>query len=77
MYKLIKDRILNKVDGVQNLVNTSCIPFDPANTDFANFKNQIQGIGESGASTEPVELQDADGNTMTTEEVTEFIATLP
>jgi hypothetical protein len=53
------------------------IPFDPANTDFARFKNEIQGIGENGESITPVELQDADGNTMTTEEVAEFITTLP
>jgi hypothetical protein len=44
------------------------IPFDPANTDYANFKKEVL----AGA-----ELQDADGNTMTTEEATEFIATLP
>jgi hypothetical protein len=63
--------------SVIDLTRMCAIPFDNANTDFANFKNQIQGIGESGASIEPVELQNADGNTMTTEEVTEFIATLP
>ena len=55
----------------------ACIPFDPANTDFARFKNEIQGIGENGESITPVELQDADGNTMTSEEVAEFITTLP
>jgi hypothetical protein len=53
------------------------IPFDPANSDFIKFKKEIQGIGEMGASITPVELQDADGNTMTSEEVAEFITTLP
>jgi len=48
------------------------IPFDSSNTDFARFKNEVQGIGK-----EPAELQDADGNTMSSEEVAEFIATLP
>jgi hypothetical protein len=43
--------------------------FDPANTNYVNFKKQI--------AEETAELQNADGNTMTTEEVTEFIATLP
>jgi len=42
--------------------------FDPANTDYANFKKEVL----AGA-----ELQDADGNTMTTEEANAFIGTLP
>ena len=42
--------------------------FDPNNGDYANFKKEVL----AGA-----ELKDADGNTMTTEEITEFIATLP
>jgi len=41
--------------------------FDPANTDYANFKKEVL----AGA-----ELQDADGNTMTTEEANAFIGTL-
>ena len=44
------------------------IPFDPANTDFANFKLDLA---------DGVELQDADGNTMSPEEVAEFLTTLP
>jgi hypothetical protein len=44
------------------------IPICADNTDYANFKKEVL----AGA-----ELQDADGNTMTTEEATEFIATLP
>ena len=42
------------------------IPFDPANTDYANFKKEVL----AGA-----ELQDADGNVMT--DASAFIATLP
>ena len=79
MYKLTKELPVHSGIPKQiiRLLDGACIPFDPDNRDFANFKNQIQGIGESGASITPVELQDADGNTMTTEEVTEFIAALP
>jgi cytochrome oxidase Cu insertion factor (SCO1/SenC/PrrC family) len=75
MYKL-RNPALGGQD-VQRLSDNAFIPFDPANTDFARFKNEIQGIGENGESITPVELQDADGNTMTTEEVAEFITTLP
>jgi hypothetical protein len=45
------------------------IPFDPANTDYANFKQEI--------SEETAQLQDANGNTMTAAEAKEFVATLP
>jgi uncharacterized protein YjbI with pentapeptide repeats len=50
------------VNGLQN----GSIPFDPANTDYANFKKEVL----AGA-----ELQDADGNVMTQADA--FIATLP
>jgi len=53
------------------------IPFDSANTDYQRFKNKIQGIGENGESIPPAQLKDADGNVMTTEQVKQFIATLP
>jgi uncharacterized protein YjbI with pentapeptide repeats len=68
MYKLIsyESRIVcvNKTEG--NIINS--IPFDPANTDYANFKKEVL----AGA-----ELQDADGNVMTQEQADAFIATLP
>jgi hypothetical protein len=44
------------------------IPFDPANTDYQQFKKDVL----AGA-----ELQDADGNVMTQEEVSTFVETLP
>jgi hypothetical protein len=62
---------------VLRLSDNASIPLDPANADFTRFKNEIQGIGERDESITPVELQDADGNTMTEEEVAEFVATLP
>jgi len=62
MYKLTNLKcVIRTTDG-------SCIPFDPANTDFANFKKEVL----AGA-----ELQDADGNVMTQEQANEFIASLP
>ena len=70
MYKLIKNPrteiidVVNKTDGQWML----SIPFDPANTDYANFKRDI----EDGA-----ELQDADGNVMTAEAAQAFVQTLP
>jgi hypothetical protein len=70
MYKLIRHPDKNVVNMVLKTVDNiqSFIPFDPANTDYANFKKDLVNGSD---------LQDADGNTMTTEEVTEFIATLP
>ncbi len=45
------------------------IPFDPANTDYANFKTAILE--------DKAQLQDADGNTMTAEQAKDFIKELP
>jgi hypothetical protein len=64
MYKLINN--FNNTQSVQRLFDGAFIPFDPANTDYANFKKEVL----AGA-----ELQDADGNVMT--QVDAFIATLP
>jgi len=51
--------------------NTYCLSFhfDPANTDYANFK---KAINEGTA-----DLQDADGNSMTSDAAKAFVATLP
>jgi len=70
MYRLVK----NEISGVINSVrivdgdNVMAIPFDPANTDYANFKKEVL----AGA-----ELQDADGNVMTQEQADDFIKELP
>ncbi len=69
MYKLIKNPNFNVIDGVQHLIDMSCIPFDPANTDYANFKEQILA--------NEAELQDADGNTMSSEAAQTFVRGLP
>jgi hypothetical protein len=52
--------LLIREDGVQ-----SCIPFDPANTDYANFKKEILA--------DEAQLQDADGNVMDKA----YVASLP
>jgi hypothetical protein len=64
MYKLT-----NNQNQVLRLSDNAFIPFDPANTDYQKFKTDVND--------ESFELQDVDGNTMTTEEVNEFIGTLP
>jgi hypothetical protein len=52
--------------GVQRLNDMSSIPFDLANTDYVNFKKEVN---------EGAELQDAEGNVLP--EAKEFIKTLP
>jgi hypothetical protein len=68
MYKLKIDQKLKIATVVEKQVGNVLysIPFDPANTDYANFKKEVL----AGA-----ELQDADGNVMT--QANEFIASLP
>ena len=53
--------------GVIRLADNAYIPINPDNTDYQTFKKEVL----AGA-----ELQDADGNTMTTEEANAFIGTL-
>ena len=70
MYQLLKDidlgYTIQKANCIKRLSDNACIPFDPANTDYQNFKKEVL----AGA-----ELQDADGNVMTQADA--FIATLP
>ena len=69
MYRLLFDRFSNKNTGVLRLSDQANIPFDPANTDYANFKKEILA--------DEAQLQDADGNTMTPEQAKTYVATLP
>ena len=55
-------------DVVKRLSDNAFIPFDPANTDYAEFKKLVA---------EGAELQDADGNVMSAEAAQGFIRTLP
>jgi len=68
MYKLLKNP-LNEISSVQRLSDNACIPFDPANTDYAEFKQQILA-GEA-------ELQDADGTPMSAEQAQDYVKGLP
>ena len=62
MYKLIKN-----AEVVKRLSDNAGIPFDPANTDYANFKAQINA--------DEAQLQDADGNVMA--DAKAYVASLP
>ena len=65
-YKLLPDcksqsnQAIMRSDG-------ACIPFDPTNTDYANFKKEILA--------DEAQLQDADGVIMT--DAKAYVATLP
>jgi hypothetical protein len=65
-YKLLKDPFTGDTTNLVKRSDGATIPFDPANTDYANFKKEVL----AGA-----ELQDADGNVMT--DVAEYVRTLP
>lgn len=67
-YKLEKD-IRTEQISIRRIMDGASIPPDPNNTDYANFKRQInEGTAQ---------LQDADGNPMTAEAAKQFVATLP
>ena len=67
MYKISQSNnpVINVISILRSEDN-ACIPFDPANTDYANFKKEVL----AGA-----ELQDADGDVMT--DASAYIASLP
>ena len=68
MYQLLKDPFNNLQNNViKRLSDNAFIPFDPANTDYANFKKEILA--------DEAQLQDADGNTMTNAK--DYVRTLP
>jgi hypothetical protein len=69
MYKLIHGILTNTTaKGVLQIVNNAFIPFDPANTDYQQFKKDIS---------QGVTLNDPDGNLMSSEAITTFLGTLP
>ena len=55
--------------SVIDLDRMCAIPFDPANTDYANFKKEILA--------NEAQLQDADGVIMAAAEAKAYVATLP
>lgn len=68
MYKLHKDPEGKNVSTIQKGENT-WFPLVSDNSDYMRFKADILS--------DKAELQDADGNLMTSEEAKQFIATLP
>lgn len=69
MYKQIVSPYSPGVIAIQQLETGASIPIDPANTDYQQFKYEINH-DEAG-------LEDADGVLMTPEEAKAFVATLP
>ena len=67
MYKLIKSPTTGEINAVTIVGQNICIPFYPANTDYANFKKQILA--------DEAQLQDADGNVMA--DAKAYVASLP
>jgi hypothetical protein len=63
MYKL------HEKSGVYRIVDNAFIPFDPANTDYQEFKYQIDH--------DEAQLEDVDGNVMSPEAAKAYVATLP
>jgi hypothetical protein len=71
MYTLVKNETTNQITSVRIVDgdNVKAIPFDPANTDYAQFKKAI--------SEETAQLQDAEGNLMTAQAAKDLIKELP
>jgi hypothetical protein len=67
MYKLQKNS-LGDVCAVTIVGQQISIPFAPDNTDYVQFKKAVL----DGAA-----LQDAEGNTMSAEQATQFVKELP
>lgn len=69
MYKLIQAPSGFDPQVVLRLSDNAFIPFDPANSDYQNFKYQINH--------DEAQLEDADGNVMSPEAAKAYVATLP
>jgi hypothetical protein len=69
MYQLYYSPRKTVENAVISTYKSICIPFDPANTDYANFKKEILA--------DEAQLEDADGNVMTPEAAKAYVATLP
>ena len=54
---------------IGRVFDSACIPFDPANTDYQRFKQEINA--------DEAQLQDVDGNVMSADAAKEFVAGLP
>ena len=90
MYKLHPTHpVFGEAKSVCRLSDGASIPFDQANTDYANFKKAVLEQEPGGAVVEDGEsfslntnpdssiLEDADGNVMTIDEAKAYVRTLP
>jgi hypothetical protein len=68
MIKYKQYKSFNEIVCVIRFPDNASIPLDPANTDYQQFKIDVAN---------GVPLEDQDGNVMTQDAVTEFLATLP
>lgn len=68
MYKIIQDQLSSQDACVQRSSDSAFIPYDPANTDYQQFKKDVLA-GET--------LERPDGTPMTQAEADAYIATLP
>ena len=69
MYKLQPNHLITGLEAncVIRTTDNAGIPFDPANTDYANFRKEILA--------DEAQLQDADGNVMA--DAKAYVASLP
>ena len=67
MYKRIQDKDGSILNTIWRVVDNAFIPFDPANSDYQQFKKHLA---------EGRELQDADGIPLSTQAVAEFLEKL-
>jgi hypothetical protein len=90
MYKVITvERMGFESTYLIRLSDNASIPFDPDNTDYANFKKAVLEQQPGGAVVENGDsfsinanpndsiLEDADGNVMTIDEAKAYVRTLP
>jgi len=68
MYIQIKDLSNQKIICVKRLPDNAFTPFDPANSDYQQFKIQVA---------DGTPLEDPDGNVMTQEQVDAFFKEIP
>lgn len=69
MYKLSEPNRNGEVTSVLKFPEGYCIPFAIDNTDYQNFKKQINA--------DEAQLEDADGVLMSPEAAKAYVATLP
>ena len=69
MYKQFRSRGELVTDCILRVADQAYIPYDTANTDYQNFKKQINA--------DEAQLEDADGNLMSPEQAKAYVATLP